>query len=343
MSQFLKRTAVFQQLQKGFSEGGSSVGGVLQAEQYGDYLTVRLSLLHFAPLQEGRYVCILYDGATTEYFDCATSRFQKHTAFSLANGFCALICFVKELISPVACALCGMKSCNIEDMIAYISVPLSPTQRESSPAHQVRPDKREEFHGEQGQRRQSEPPKQQREGTREDESQAKKESDGQRTESERRAESEQRTADGPQDEGEEERGEVLSCGYRDDALAEENYYEREGICSEEERGEAYYQKVREDIARLFALHERDTSLCESIPHSEWVKVPAGKSYYLLGLCYERGKVRYLAYAVPSQVPAEEIRAHSYFVPLSLFDPTGAGYYVVFQDAQTGEYKRTHFG
>lgn len=294
MSLFIKRTVILKQVGSGYSGDGLPVEGVLQTEQYGDALSARLSLLHFAPPGAGKYVCILYDGVTTEYFDCGT-KFQKNTPLRTENGFCALICFLKDFIAPVACGIYGTGRFNIETMIDYLSL-RTPPKQEPQPPHSDPEEQRFE----------REPPQE-----------------------------EPLSADLP--------GETSSAPepeYHDDALAEENYYETPFLFPE---GDTYYRKVKEEFDRLFSRYPENTELCETLPGSRWVKVPSGEGYYLAGLYRVRGKVRYLTYAVPISAPPGDIAPYSYFVPTSLFRPSGEGYYVLFQDAETGEYKRIHFG
>jgi hypothetical protein len=54
--------------------------------------------------------------------------------------------------------------------------------------------------------------------------------------------------------------------------------------------------------------------------------------------YEELTAKYICYAIPTQTPAsppEEIEKICIFVPRSLFD-TSAGWFVIFQNAATGE-------
>ena len=80
--------------------------------------------------------------------------------------------------------------------------------------------------------------------------------------------------------------------------------------------------------------ERDTRLLSVFPHSEWVR----KGEALLGIIYEEGIPRYLCVAVFGKRP-EEMGERAVFVPLSPFTED-SGAWIVFQDADTGEYIQT---
>ena len=69
------------------------------------------------------------------------------------------------------------------------------------------------------------------------------------------------------------------------------------------------------------------------PRSEWVKTENA----LLGVVYRNGKPQYLCVAVEKNGdPPEEMKEHCTFVPESPFSDE-TGFYIVFQDADTGAY------
>ena len=78
---------------------------------------------------------------------------------------------------------------------------------------------------------------------------------------------------------------------------------------------------------------RSETLARVFPHSEWVR----KGDALLGVVCEEGVPRYLCVAVRERPAALSDKA--VFVPLSPFTEE-EGYWIVFQDADTGEYVTT---
>ena len=60
---------------------------------------------------------------------------------------------------------------------------------------------------------------------------------------------------------------------------------------------------------------------------------------IVGLVKEGGKEKYICYGVPavySKEPPKELKGFCSFIPLSVFDMKGDGYWMMFQDAVTGE-------
>ena len=62
---------------------------------------------------------------------------------------------------------------------------------------------------------------------------------------------------------------------------------------------------------------------------------------MLGVIYENGRPRYICAAAESaEDPPEEMKGLGIFVPRTHFSD-GEGFYVVFQDADTGETVKTY--
>jgi hypothetical protein len=100
-------------------------------------------------------------------------------------------------------------------------------------------------------------------------------------------------------------------------------------------GQSFYLSVKDELEELFAKGERTDIFKKALPHSEWVKVKDGDGC-LLGQVYENLQVRYIAYALPAttrQLP--EGMEKACYIPTDPVHPA-KGYYVLFQDAATGE-------
>jgi hypothetical protein len=80
-------------------------------------------------------------------------------------------------------------------------------------------------------------------------------------------------------------------------------------------------------------------LTRAVANSKWVKIYySNTQYYVVGLVYNDGRERYVCYGVPSKyspIPPKELEGFCSFVPLSVFDMKGDGYWMMFQDAITG--------
>lgn len=105
MSGYTKNIAVIRGLKSGFSVDGGPLSGLVKAEKYGSNLRVEVSLINFAPLTEGKYVCAVSDGKEVCVLDGLV--FDGASLVDTGEGFAALICFVNGEVAPVASAVCG--------------------------------------------------------------------------------------------------------------------------------------------------------------------------------------------------------------------------------------------
>lgn len=125
--------------------------------------------------------------------------------------------------------------------------------------------------------------------------------------------------------------------YDDEAISESDYFE---VHTPQEpprpmRKLTYYYTVRAQLERTMKDNPPDNRLCAAVPHSEWVNTGRG----LVGIAYREGIPRYLCVAVEASVtPPPEMKSVCVFVPGSYYSDDN-GFYVVFQDAETGEYVR----
>ena len=102
---YTKHIAVIKGLKDGFSADGGALSGLVKCERYGSKLSVGVSLINFAPLTEGRYVCAISDGKITEIFD--NREYDGASGLDISSGFAALICYVNAQVSAIASAICS--------------------------------------------------------------------------------------------------------------------------------------------------------------------------------------------------------------------------------------------
>lgn len=126
--------------------------------------------------------------------------------------------------------------------------------------------------------------------------------------------------------------------FDDEAIAEENYYgeRREKSAPVIRRALTYFREVHDRLEQAMSSYPEDRTLCESLPHSRWVRAENA----LLGIVFEEGLPRYLCVAVTAEgeVPAQ-FKDSCVYVPVSHYSDD-AGYFVVFQDADTGALVKT---
>lgn len=103
----------------------------------------------------------------------------------------------------------------------------------------------------------------------------------------------------------------------------------------------FYEMIADQLDALFDAYPEESRLAAVVPNSRWVRVDyeGNGRVYVVGLIYELEVVRYVAYGVPAyaedNVP-DGLDGYSQWVPIDVTKPNGEGYFVMFQDAETGE-------
>ena len=103
----------------------------------------------------------------------------------------------------------------------------------------------------------------------------------------------------------------------------------------------FYQEMKEQIDKLFDNNPKEEYLQELLPNSKWVKVTIDENgdYYVLGLLYEDKVLKYICYGVPGvyqKIPPRELSGYPIWFPLEKERPEGFGYWLSYQDADSGE-------
>ena len=106
---FVKKMCILRQVKQGFSGDGKTLSGLIKIEQYGKNLSVEVSVINFAPLSSGEYYCLLADrkGRTEMLPLRGKSLFNIVSDLNAEDGFCGVICFVKNGIVPIAYGVNG--------------------------------------------------------------------------------------------------------------------------------------------------------------------------------------------------------------------------------------------
>ncbi|MBQ8197004.1 MAG: hypothetical protein IJZ73_02980 [Clostridia bacterium] len=102
----------------------------------------------------------------------------------------------------------------------------------------------------------------------------------------------------------------------------------------------YFDKVKGEIYDIFDKFCEDNTLLSLFPESQWARINyADDKYYVVGLIKENGKEKYICYGVPapfSKEPPKELKGFCTFIPASVYDLFGNGFWMMFQCADTGE-------
>ena len=102
----------------------------------------------------------------------------------------------------------------------------------------------------------------------------------------------------------------------------------------------YYLSAKQELEGIFLKFPSEESLSKMVENSRWAKINyTHDKYYVVGVVKENDKEKYICYGVPAPYsiePPKELKGYCSFVPLSIFDLKGKGYWMMFQDANTGE-------
>ena len=128
------------------------------------------------------------------------------------------------------------------------------------------------------------------------------------------------------------------CKYRDAFFKLEDSISNE---EEMETEDTFFDGIKEQIETLFDKFPEEEILKEIIPDSKWVKIDYEEKgeYYVVGLLYEDNKVKYVCYGVPSiysDEPPKDLKGFSQWLPIDSGKEKSFGYWLTYQDAETGE-------
>lgn len=136
------------------------------------------------------------------------------------------------------------------------------------------------------------------------------------------------------------------CQYRDAFYCEEkdsleNSKENTSPQKKPDLNKSFYNELKNQLDILFDKYPEETFLTEVIPNSKWVKVDYEDdgNYIVIGLIYEENQVQYICYGAPgeySSTPPKEFAGLSQWLPLDVEKPEELGYWIIYQDADTGE-------
>ena len=117
---------------------------------------------------------------------------------------------------------------------------------------------------------------------------------------------------------------------------ETNSFERENRSQKQ----PYFATVKSELFALFEKFQHEHSLENLFHDSSFVRINySDEKFYVVGLIKEKGVEKYICYGVPatySKNPPKELKGYCTFIPLSIFNLTGEGFWMMFQDALSGD-------
>ncbi|HEY8420087.1 MAG TPA: hypothetical protein VIL03_06630 [Clostridia bacterium] len=100
----------------------------------------------------------------------------------------------------------------------------------------------------------------------------------------------------------------------------------------------YYLSVKDQLEKLFENNPPEEKLNSLMPDTYWVRVEIGPNqYYVVGLIGEGPD--YIGYGVPgaySVNPPKELQGYCKWLALDKNNPKGEGYWMMYQDAESGQ-------
>lgn len=324
MNFYVKKLCVLKQISSGFAADGKKVSALITCETYAGKLTANLSLINFAPLSEGRYRAALVDEhGTAEIFDIDGPNgctIKRQSALNIAEGFSCTVVFSAGSAKAVAFGKCGEKVYDVKKIAAMVGRQDQPPKAGGEESAAAKPSGRSaEGYDDEivASENYYEFPDADMENLT-----IKGEKDGGKGNS-----APKRDGQNGQDLGKDEDAQSL---FR--IAGAENIGEDERAC--------YYEKVKRELCTLFSKYPREEALCRLLPESDWVRIDFGKNkFYVVGVIREGKKPKYICYGVPAEKrsePPDALKGYCSFLPASLFDLDGKGYWMMYQDAETGK-------
>ena len=283
-------------------------------EQYGKNLAVEVSVINFAPLVSGEYYCLIADthGKVETLALRGKSLFNLLSDLDISDGFCGIICFVKNEIVPIAYGINGNGNYDWKNILGAT---LPPTLDKNTEETAVTENE------------ETPPKKDYDDETVATENYYKEQDDGQSLPEEISGDALAQSTTQKQDEE-----------ARTDAPKDaDDTRVRHPFATD---GDGYYRSIKSEIDELFSVYPKDDTLKGAFSCSEWIRVKGEDNApeYLVGVIYDDGKAKYICYALKAEdknCPPKEIKEACTFVPSSLFDDSD-GFFIIFQSATTGE-------
>ncbi len=318
---FYKKILVLKQIQEGFSVGEKEVSGVMRLEFEDGTTSVSFSLINFRAYNEGSYyLAVYFENNSLECFEIGkkpTSIIKTFSSHKPFNGFSAGIfavdnrnCSLEERKPTLVCF--AKEQCGIDQSALYQAFLIKlaefslgnaryddeavATENYYSLDEGIK-EKIDLINGWDNELNRNE---------------AFNEHNGGKEE-------------------EKERGGQCNCLQDEKDAFQSQPYSREY---------PYYLSAKAELEELFDKFPKDLSLSSIFPASRFCKIHYSKDkFYTVGEVEEKGEVKYICYGVPGRYapePPKELKEYCSFVPLSIFDLQGEGFWMMFQDAITGE-------
>lgn len=340
---FLKKVVVLKELESGFAHAGKKISGIARIETSGGVSELHLSLINISAVSGGTFIFFIIDDCKSVFtFELGKRPFAHSEIFpiipSIERGFSAGLCFVKDDLpltvafsatenSPVSLTdfkrlvadkcLEQRRKCLREQVeVERFSEKPIPEQKNQTPIPNTATSYDDEAVATENYYALTEEIN--------DKIELIKETDNARLRNED-AMFNERCQEKTQKGGE------TTYRVQDETDAD---YRKDDF-----KEPPYYHTVKAELLEIFQKFPPEKQLNALFADSTWARVKYfNDKYYVVGLVKENGVEKYICYGVPSKYspePPKELKGSATFIPLSVFDLKGDGYWMMFQDAVTG--------
>lgn len=131
-----------------------------------------------------------------------------------------------------------------------------------------------------------------------------------------------------------------NCKYKQYFYSTQMAEGQEQEIQEPKENKNFYQELKPQIEKLFSQNKEEEYLEKIFPNSKWVRVALeNDDYYVFGLIKSEGSVKYICYGVPGvfqKTPPRELSGFPSWLPLDSQNEEGFGYWLTYQDVESGE-------
>lgn len=343
---FYKKVLVLKEISQGFSLTGKEICGIARMESESGIFTLHLSFINISALNGGRYYAFLKCGKSKTYsFDLGTRPISFRTvitdALDYAHGVSIGLFFIKDDLPVMIAFSCTEdSSCSLSDLKRTV-IEKCMENRKGSDGKPPKPSPVKPPLSPLPNPNPNTCPPDEFKGYNDEVVATENYYENDVDFAEKLKFIERFDNDSIHDENampscfcqeEKEKNSAHTCGFKNetDAVKSQIY----------STDNPYYLTVKKHLDELFFKFPEEDALVKIVPESKWVKISYSQSkYYVVGLVSEAKTEKYICYGVPatySPTPPETLKGYCSFVPRSIFDLTGEGYWMMFQDAVTGE-------
>jgi hypothetical protein len=339
---FCKRVAVLKELENGFSIPNKKISSIVRIEQMNGVSELFLSTINLCQISSGAFFLFIIDGIKTiHYFDLALRPYAHGKIFQstpiVDKGFCAGLCFVKDSL-PITIAFGATEDCTMDilDFKRMVADTLYVLKKKEEREKIEKVEKALFIE------KTSTENLQEQTAIYNDEAVATENFyalDDQINDKliKLRGNENARLPN--------ENAMPFECNQKETEKSNTQTYCREDEaydCNSQKYSvnSPYYLTVKDELNKVFCTFPPEKRLNSLFADSRFAYVTyAGKRHYAVGVVKEQGKEKYICYGVPekySPTPPDALKGYATFIPLSIFDLKGDGYWMMFQDAITGD-------